>query len=184
SSTLFDVAEAVRERRRLEVCYASRDHQITRRAFDPYGIVHTNRHWYTVGYCHLRQGIRIFRLDRLEVSRVTEVTFVPPEGFDPLTAVSQSLAQAPFPGSLACRVWLQTDLAEAAKHIPAYVATLEPGDGGVWLTVQAHPNWLSRVALYLLEFPFAVQVEGPDELKKALQKLAERTRKLSGGRRA
>jgi predicted DNA-binding transcriptional regulator YafY len=33
------------------------------RTIDPYGIVHWNRKWYLVGYCHLRLENRTFRLD-------------------------------------------------------------------------------------------------------------------------
>ena len=35
------------------------------RDFDPYGVVSRDGVWYTIGYCHLRQGQRLFRLDRI-----------------------------------------------------------------------------------------------------------------------
>lgn len=181
SRTLLDLAEAVRQRQRLEVRYRSREAVFTHRQLDPYGIVQVNEHWYAVGYCHLREGIRTFRLDRLEVVHVTGQHFERPEGFDPLETVSQSLAQAPFPGSLTCRVWLEADIAEASRHVPAYAATLESAQGGVLLTVQAHPDWLGRVALYLLEFPFRVKVIKPVRLREALQNLSKRARGLGRG---
>ena len=161
--------------------YESREEGFTHRQLDPYGIVHTNEHWYTVGYCHLRGGIRTFRVDRLEVLRVSDEHFEAPEGFDPLAAVNQTLAQAPFPGCLTCRVWLETDMAEASARVPAYAATLEPRQGGVLLSVQAHPDGLERVAFYLLEFPFKVKVLGPVELLRAVGKISERADTLSRG---
>jgi len=36
----------------------------TERAVDPYGVLYRNGGWYMGGYCHLRQGLRAFRLDR------------------------------------------------------------------------------------------------------------------------
>jgi predicted DNA-binding transcriptional regulator YafY len=37
----------------------------TERAIEPYGVVHHRGRWYVVGWCHLRQDIRMFRLDRV-----------------------------------------------------------------------------------------------------------------------
>jgi predicted DNA-binding transcriptional regulator YafY len=36
------------------------------RSIDPYGIVYWKGKWYVVGYCHLRQELRSFRVDRIQ----------------------------------------------------------------------------------------------------------------------
>ncbi|MCH5585484.1 YafY family transcriptional regulator [Shimazuella sp. AN120528] len=51
------------------------------RQVDPYGIVHWNRKWYLVGYCHLRGENRTFRLDRVEKLEIESFTFNRPENF-------------------------------------------------------------------------------------------------------
>jgi predicted DNA-binding transcriptional regulator YafY len=181
SRTLLDISQAVQQQERLEVRYRSRGSGFTYRKLDSYGIVYLNNNWYVAGYCHLRKDVRTFRLDRLEVLRTIGETFKPPKNFDAFKTISESLAQAPFPGSIPCRVWLQTNLAEASKHIPAYVATLEPQQDGVILTVIAHPEWFWRVALYLVEFPFPVKVMEPDGLKERLESLAQRAKQLAQG---
>jgi predicted DNA-binding transcriptional regulator YafY len=182
SRTMLDVSQAVQQRERLEVRYRSHKSGFTYRNLDPYGIVYLNNNWYVAGYCHLRKDVRTFRLDRLEVLKTTGETFKPPKNFNAFKTISESLAQAPFPGSTPCRVLLQTNLAEASNYIPAYVAMLEPQQDGVMLTVMAHPDWFWRVALYLLELPFAVKILGPDGLKEELEVLAERAKKLAGGK--
>lgn len=181
SRIMLDVSQAVQQNARLEVRYRSHKSGFTYRNLDPYGIVYLNNNWYVAGYCHLRKDVRTFRLDRLEILKTTDETFKPPQNFDAFKTISESLAQAPFPGSVPCRVLLQTNLAEASKHIPAYVAMLEPQQDGVILTVMAHPEWFGRMALYLLEFPFPVKVIEPDGLKEGLGALAERARKLARG---
>jgi predicted DNA-binding transcriptional regulator YafY len=181
SRTLLDISQAVQRSERLEVRYRSHGSGFTYRNLDPYGIVYLNNNWYVAGYCHLRKDVRTFRLDRLEVLKTTGETFKPPKNFNAFKTISESLAQAPFPGSVPCRVLLQTNLAEASKHIPAYVAMLEPDSEGVMLTIMAHPDWFWRVALYLLEFPFAVKVLEPDRLKSALETLAKRAKNLAQG---
>lgn len=184
SHTMLDVSQAVRQRERLEVRYRSRESSFTYRKLDPYGIVYLNNNWYVAGYCHLRKDVRTFRLDRLEVLKTTGETFKPPKNFNAFKTISESLAQAPFPGSIPCRVWLQTDLATASTSVPAYVAMLEPQNDGVILTVMAHPEWFWRVALYLLEFSFPVKVLEPDGLQEALETLAKRAKKIAQGKLA
>jgi predicted DNA-binding transcriptional regulator YafY len=48
---------------------------ITEREVDPYGITRSQSAWYFYGYCHLRQDMRSFRLDRVESLIVTRKSF-------------------------------------------------------------------------------------------------------------
>lgn len=181
SSTLLDVAEAVQRRRRLEVRYRSRRGGFTYRKLDPYGVVHVNQHWYVTSYCHLREDTRVFRLDRLEVLHVSDESFVVPKAFDALSVVSSSLAQAPFPGSVICRIWLNATPEEVSRNIPGYAATFEPQDTGVILSVVAHPDWFDQVVWYLLDFPAAIKVIEPPALQEAFATLSRRAETLSRG---
>jgi predicted DNA-binding transcriptional regulator YafY len=45
------------------------------REVDPYGLVYANQVWHLSGYCHLRQAIRNFRLDRMETLELLPCTF-------------------------------------------------------------------------------------------------------------
>ena len=181
SSTLLDVAEAVQQRRRLEVRYRSRSSGFTYRKLDPYGVVHVNQHWYVTGYCHLRKGTRVFRLDRLEVLCVSSESFAVPKAFDAFAVVSSSLAQAPFPGSVTCRIWLDATLEEVSQNTPSYAATFEPQDIGVIMSVVAHPDEFDKVVWYLLDFPAAIKVIEPPALQEAFAALSRRTETLSRG---
>jgi predicted DNA-binding transcriptional regulator YafY len=181
SRTMLDVSQAVQGRERLETRYRSHASGFTYRKLDPYGIVYLNNNWYVAGYCHLRKDVRTFRLDRLEILKPTGETFIPPKNFDAFKTISSSLAQAQFPGSVLCRVWVQAELTEASKYIPAYVAMLEPQEDGVMLSIMAHPEWFWRVALYLLEFPFPIKVIEPEGLKENLETLAKRAKNLARG---
>ncbi|RRJ65961.1 YafY family transcriptional regulator [Paenibacillus oralis] len=50
----------------LEIIYRTGyDGSRTKRLMDPYGLVHWKGKWYVVGYCHLREEIRSFRVDRI-----------------------------------------------------------------------------------------------------------------------
>ena len=51
------------------------------RVIDPYGIVFWKNNWYTVGFCHRRNEIRSFRVDRICDFRETTNTFEKPKDF-------------------------------------------------------------------------------------------------------
>jgi predicted DNA-binding transcriptional regulator YafY len=57
--------EAIRERRMVRIRYTSLKGQKTKRKIDPYAICFRRHAWYLVGFCHLRNEIRTFRLGRV-----------------------------------------------------------------------------------------------------------------------
>ncbi|UGU14499.1 YafY family transcriptional regulator [Sinomicrobium kalidii] len=44
----------------------------TERFIEPIGVYHENDHWYTIGYCHLREDYRHFRADRIHGIELTD----------------------------------------------------------------------------------------------------------------
>jgi predicted DNA-binding transcriptional regulator YafY len=72
--------------------YQASQEELTQRAFDPYGIAYHMGLWYTIGYCHLRQDQRLFRLDRIAAIEVMHETFTPPANFSALEEVQRVLA--------------------------------------------------------------------------------------------
>ncbi|RIW30744.1 YafY family transcriptional regulator [Bacillus salacetis] len=55
--------------------------QLHDRLVDPYRIIYWNNKWYMIGFCHLRNDIRSFRVDRIESLNLTENKFNRPENF-------------------------------------------------------------------------------------------------------
>jgi predicted DNA-binding transcriptional regulator YafY len=55
--------------------------QPSQRDADPYGLIHFSNGWHLVAYCHLRQGIRNFRLDRVENLELLPTTFHRPGNY-------------------------------------------------------------------------------------------------------
>jgi len=53
------------------------------RRIDPYGIVYWNNNWYLIAFCHLRNEIRNFRVDRIISNMDTENAFNLPKLFSP-----------------------------------------------------------------------------------------------------
>jgi proteasome accessory factor B len=61
-----DLSRAVTSRKSVELRYrAQGSGEITRRKVDPYGLLYRFGAWVLVGYCHLREDLRTFRVDRI-----------------------------------------------------------------------------------------------------------------------
>lgn len=163
------VSAAVRERRRVRMRYRSGTSEETERVVDPYVIVQGDAFWYTLGYCHLRRGIRLFRLDRvLAVERIDEKFELPP-GFDTPQGVLDALADM-REDRWSVEVLLETTVGEASGQLPKMGVSLqETPEGVVMRSSTSDLGWMARV-LAGLSFPFVVR--RPSELRQSLRRLA------------
>ncbi len=169
SDVMVKLTRAAELHQRTHLTYRSRDGEETERDFDPYGLAHYHGKWYAVGWCHLRQALRSFRLDRVIYVDLTDTTFTPPERFDALTYVEQSMAT--LPRRLTFEVFLQTDITSAEENINE-LGTLEPFENGVLLYGSTDDlDWLAR---QLAVLPCNFVVREPKELRIALHNLATR----------
>jgi predicted DNA-binding transcriptional regulator YafY len=163
------LSAAVRERKRVRMRYRSGESGETRRDVDPYAVVQGDAFWYTFGYCHLREGRRLFRLDRvLSVERLDESFELPP-GFDTPQGVLGALADM-REDRWSVEVLLETDAGEARAQLPKMGVTLqETPEGVVMRSSTSDLAWMARV-LAGLSFPFVVRT--PPELRESLRSLA------------
>ncbi|HKS23789.1 MAG TPA: YafY family protein [Thermoanaerobaculia bacterium] len=163
ASALAALSTAAQSHVRVHMRYHDTD-----RDFDPYGLAYRSGCWYAVGWCHLRRGIRSFRLDRIQAVRVLETPFTRPDDFDALQHLTVSVAT--IPRKHAVEVLLHTDLATAQRELFATIGVLEPAGGGVLLRGQCDDlKWFARE---LARLPFAFTVRSPRALRTALAAVA------------
>ncbi|WP_106397870.1 helix-turn-helix transcriptional regulator [Actinocorallia populi] len=79
------LAQAITESRVVRVLYADERGKVSRREVEPVTTLVHGDHWYLVGWCRLRHGIRAFRLDRIMAVEPTEMQSRPhrADGFLP-----------------------------------------------------------------------------------------------------
>src|SRR5262249_19783959 len=70
--------QAAQQRRRVWLRYRAWDGQESEREVDPYGLVYRGYRWFMVGWCHLRAGLRTFRVDRVLAARIGAEAFTRP----------------------------------------------------------------------------------------------------------
>ena len=176
NEALAALTAAAQSRDRVRLRYRPRTGEVTERGFDAYGLAYRTGRWYAVGWCHLRHGLRSFRLDRVEGVQRLPVSFERPERFDALAHLTTSIAR--LPRAHAAEVLLATDLATARRELFPVAGVLEPVEGGVVLHAQADDlDWLARE---LARLPFAFRVRTPRALRTAVGALARRLARQAG----
>lgn len=172
---VVSLSSAVRERQRVRLRYQAWRGETTERQFDPYGIVYHDGYWYAAGFCHLREDIRTFRLDRIVELAADEQGFERPERFDPLEQVLSALGSGA--GMEQIEVILKTSIEQAQRVTASLLGTLEESPDGI--VFRRAPYQLDWVAHFLITLDFPVVVVRPVELRDTLRHIAARALALA-----
>ncbi|MGH3090441.1 MAG: helix-turn-helix transcriptional regulator, partial [Rubrobacteraceae bacterium] len=126
--------------------------------------------WYFVGHCHLRNGLRLFRVDRvMEIEAVGE-KFARPAGLDSQRALLDAVAGTTS-DEWSVEVLLEAGEEDVRWQISSVGFALEAVEGGTLLRCSTRDlGWISRV-LASLDCDFVVL--HPKELRDALLRRAE-----------
>lgn len=177
SDFVTDLSVAVRQQQRVHMRYQAWNVDESERDFDPYGIVFNEGYWYTAGYCHLRQDLRTFRLDRITGLEFETVSFERPADFDALGHVMQSLTR--MQGDRQdVMVVMDTTLEHAQAVTAIMLGKVEQTEAGV--VFQRGGYQLEWVAHWLMSVDFPVKVLQPVELKDMLRQYADKAMKMIG----
>jgi predicted DNA-binding transcriptional regulator YafY len=182
-AALFPVLEqlrrAARQRRRVTMVYQSRTRaRPLERDLDPYALVHRWGWWYVIGYCHLRDALRTFRVDRIQDLTLLRDTYEVPHDFD----IHEHLAQETwFPPQTRVRMRFTPQGALEALDERAHWDTMEEQpDGSLVVTFgAAELEWAARVALW---YGPDVEVLEPQELRQRLHQWARAVSSLYASR--
>jgi predicted DNA-binding transcriptional regulator YafY len=171
AGTLERVRDALRRERRVRMRYhgATRE-EASERTVSPYTLAHCRGWWYMVGFCHLRNAVRTFRIDRIEeLALANEPADIPPD-FDPLPYLKMEIESAnPLRGRL--RFFREhVNLASIGRNIWLKETTQEDGS----LIVEFSLPGLEWAASLVLSFGGAAYVEEPEPLRRMVADWAGR----------
>jgi predicted DNA-binding transcriptional regulator YafY len=167
---LANASLAAYQQRQFWMDYQAQHGRPTQRTVDIYGVTFHGGSWYAVGYCHLREDYRTFRLDRVVHQRVLETTFERDPEFDAMTYLWQSLTR--MSGLFDAAILIEGEINEIALSLPVQLGELSQASGNVlWKCQVADLDWMARV---LASIDYPLQVLRPSELHQALVDLATR----------
>jgi predicted DNA-binding transcriptional regulator YafY len=168
STYMIPLSLAASQGKRVWMRYQARPGEERERKFDCYGLVYHHDRWYAVGYCHLRQNTRVFRLDRIHALEVRDERFTLPANFDCLAYMLQTFAA--IPSRWLAEVLLQASLEHIREAVPATFATLEETPAGILL--RAYDDDLQHTARFLVSLGCPFRVLQPPELVEEIRLLA------------
>jgi predicted DNA-binding transcriptional regulator YafY len=158
------LAAGVVEHRTLRFVYKGQQRQV-----DPYGLLSRGGFWYIVGFDHLRDAQRVFRVDRIEgdITNGEAKSFVRPEGFDLAKAVPtelELLAEGNGDDAIAT-VLVDASLAQRVKTEFGQGAVLrERSDGAIEFAIPCANLGAFRVWLFAMVD--RVEVLGPPRVRE------------------
>jgi len=158
------LAAGVVEHRTLRFVYKGQQRQV-----DPYGLLSRGGFWYIVGFDHLRDAQRVFRVDRIEgdITNGEAQSFARPEGFDLAKAVPtelELLAEGNGDDAIAT-VLVDASLAQRVKTEFGQGAVLrERSDGAIEFAIPCANLGAFRVWLFAMVD--RVEVLGPPRVRE------------------
>lgn len=166
---IFSIIEkSIEEKNTIEVRYytLSRD-EVKRRKLDPYHLIYKSGAWYLIAYCHWRNQVKIFRVDRIHTVTQTDLKFQIQKGF----SLSQYLKNS----------WQITRGEEVKVEILFYPPASKYVKEMEWLPTQqikegpddtiifsAQVNGLMEIKRWILGFGRFAKVLKPQSLRKEI----------------
>jgi predicted DNA-binding transcriptional regulator YafY len=161
---------ALRERRRICLVHRGRGRGgPSERFIDTYALVHGSGWWYVVGYCHLREDVRSFRVDRIISVRMDDATYEIPTDFDVHAVIAyEQQTQA----SVQVRMRFQPFGVDVARYNRSYWQTFDEQPDGSAVVTYSAPDliWASSTAL---SYGPLVVVEEPQALVELMRAQAQ-----------
>jgi predicted DNA-binding transcriptional regulator YafY len=158
----------ISERNRVRLVYKGFAREETEREVDPYALTFQWGLWYLVAFCHMRQQMRTFRVDRIHKAEPLEESFTIPSGF----SLRDYLAHA-----------MQTEVTYSVTvHFEASAAPTVRERQGHWMQIADHKDGsitarfrvanLEWTTGWLLSYGAAAKAISPPELVARIQAAA------------
>ncbi len=169
-ATLLQLSRACADQLCVSLEYQSREHTV--RVVEPYGVAGFQGHWYMAGFCRLRQGLRLFRLDRIVRFEVLAERFERPRDFSMDRHFREGFESQRW------KVHVRfTASEEDIRRVFGSIGDVTPaGDAHEYLGPTDDLDYTARTLLFC-GLPF--RVLGPPELKRAFATIADQARALA-----
>jgi len=159
---LITLQQAIQNQQVIHIRYHSyNQNELTEREVEPHQLFYSNGTWYVSGYCRLRQGMRSFRLSRIEKLTLRVDTFV------------KHLLEEPETELVTVQIRFIEEVVRWVRERQHYGFQTEevlPNKQGVMMTY--HLSSLSEITPWLLSWGAAAEVLTPQRLREQLRQEA------------
>ncbi|MFB4168224.1 helix-turn-helix transcriptional regulator [Virgibacillus sp. JSM 102003] len=174
---LKQLEQTVAEGQTIDVFYDKRKGEgPVERRIDPYGLVYRQNYWYVVAFCHLRQELRTFRIDRISYLSYSGLFFERPSDFSASKYLQNQWSfdwEAKEPTAMV-HVRGKPEVMDYLCQIMHHCLT-ERVDEEAHFKINV--EWMeNKFSAFLLTFGTGIQVLDPQALRN---KMAEKARQLA-----
>jgi predicted DNA-binding transcriptional regulator YafY len=169
-TSLFNaINRAIADNRSMDITYFTMSSgRHSRRRVDPYSLWYFDGSFYVIGFCHLRDDIRVFAVDRVQDFQVTSETFKRPADFSIREFMQTSFGV--FRGQpTRVRIRFSAQAAGYVKEKKWHESQIltEKRDGSVELEMEV--AGIREVKLWILGWGAQAEVLFPDALRKEIK---------------
>jgi predicted DNA-binding transcriptional regulator YafY len=177
--TIDLVSQAIDKRKTAQLRYYSASRNNTgRREVDPYHLWFAGGGLYLIGYCHLRQDVRLFAVERIRSISLTDHPYQMPLGFNVEEYVQDALMimrgrriDVELLFSKTAAAWMKDKLWHSSQEITSLK------DGRLKMTLKVADN--DELVGWILSFGSQARVIRPETL---LVKVREEAKKVAGSK--
>jgi predicted DNA-binding transcriptional regulator YafY len=165
---IFEILQSVSDKKAIEIVYfTNHSEQTNKRIIEPVGIYYAGQYWYLIAWCHLRNGYRNFRLDRIQQLQRTDKSFVvesqPLEEYLKSFSTEHNMVEATVAFDNSIVRYMQE---ERLHH--GFVSEMKKKDVTEMKFMVGHPEYF---AAWVLMYRKHATVIAPQELKSILEKI-------------
>ena len=170
TATLLGLSQAVVGQSCVSLEYQAQE--LTQRIVEPYGVVGLQGRWYMVGFCRLRQALRLFRLDRIQTFAVLTEQFEPPKDFSMDKYIREHMEAQPWK----IHICFDATPEEIRRVFGSLGEVTSVGHGHEYVGPTDDLDFIARTLLFS---GLSFRVLEPPELKQAFSRIAHRAKKLA-----
>jgi predicted DNA-binding transcriptional regulator YafY len=173
TNTLDVLLKAIAEKKAVEMEYrAFGNDENSRRLIEPIGIFHENENWYTIGFCHLRDEYRQFRIDRVRAIKLTHIAQKERETLKEYRHKEQLKHMHCLKKAVICVDKNIAMYLQERRHFFGFVAE-EEKESCIEMTFLT-ASLEEGLARWVLSFADYAEVKEPQELKDRILELAQK----------
>lgn len=163
---LNTLRKAIHAQKRVRLSYqGANQNEPIQRDLDAYALAFRQGWWYVIGFCHLRQEMRSFRIDRIHHILQLEANYQIPADFD---AQKYLIFEIQSQAQMHVRLQLAAEVAAFALSTPLAWEKVEPQPNGSVIVETSLPDIYWAASMALSYGPGATVLE-PEELRQLVR---------------